>query len=44
MTTLFSTNQFGFLQDRSINDAHFFVNKYIHETLDISNKVMGNFP
>lgn len=41
--SFFSMNQFGFIPGRSINDAHFFVNKFIHENLDIGNKVMGIF-
>lgn len=41
--SFFSKNQFGFLNDKSTNDAQFFVNKYIHEKLDKNEKVMGIF-
>lgn len=39
----FSNYQFGFLHNRSVNDIHFYVNKYIHEIVDQSNKTMGIF-
>lgn len=35
---LFSENQFGFLQNRSVNDEQLFVSKYIHKNLDFNNK------
>lgn len=35
--------QFGFLQCRSVNNAHFFVNKYIHNNLNLSNTTMSLF-
>lgn len=41
--SFFSDYQFGFLQGRSVNDENFFVNKYIHENLDLNNKTMGIF-
>ena len=41
--SFFSDYQFGFLQGRSVNYAHFFVNKYIHENLDLNKKTMGIF-
>jgi len=41
--TLFSENRFSFIRGRSINDVYFFVNKFIHENLNFSNKVVGIF-
>ena len=39
----FSKNQFGFLPDRSTNDALFLFNKVLHDILDSNNKVLGIF-
>ncbi|XP_025425856.1 uncharacterized protein LOC112694562 [Sipha flava] len=36
-----SNKQFGFLKGKSTSDAHFFLNKYVHEHLDQNNKVLG---
>lgn len=41
--TFFSKNQFGFLKGKSTSDAHFFLNKYVHEHLDQNNKVLAIF-
>lgn len=39
----FSENQFGFLPNRSTNDALFLFNKFLHENLDSNNKTLGIF-
>jgi len=41
--SFFSNKQFGFLKGKSTSDAHFFLNKYVHEHLDKNNKVLGIF-
>ena len=41
--SFFSKKQFGFLKGKSTSDAHFFLNKYVHEHLDQNNKVVGIF-
>lgn len=39
----FSKHQFGFLKGKSTSDAQFFVNMYINENLDKSERLLGIF-
>jgi retron-type reverse transcriptase len=39
----FSKNQFGFLTGRSTSDSLFAANKFLHENLDVNNKVLSIF-